>query len=316
MRYWQTYVAIGLFIAAVVWSASQWDLDAFGHLGIGGLLASTAVGLLTMATQGLVLRYVLHKGNGTRISWADTLSLPFAMHLWTFIIPIKGGFMYSSFMVSRKYETPFSNGYSSGLAMFIGSLFVNGLFGLILYNLTPTESRIFPLFFALFLSVPLAVAIVSRMVVDLQYTGSSQVVSFLLRVSSDLAALTRAPKALTVVTLLSAINMLLHCLWFYNGAEALGIEVSVVNIGVVTLVLRVLFLIRLLPGNLGIQEVLTAGAFAAAGVSWADGMAMALLLRMEAVLLTMAIGIPAMMLNAHHLNVSSVREMYDEMMKA
>jgi uncharacterized membrane protein YbhN (UPF0104 family) len=315
MSYWQTYVAIGLFIAAVAWSAFQWDLAAFGQLGVGGLLMSMGVGLLTMATQGLVLRYVLHKGNGTRISWADTLSLPFAMHLWTFIIPIKGGFMYSSFMVSRKYETPFSNGYSSGLAMFIGSLFVNGLFGLILYNLTPTQSRIFPLFFGLFLSVPLAVAIVSRMVMDLQYTGSSQVVSFLLRVASDLAALTRAPKALTVVTVLSTLNMLLHCLWFWAGAKALGIEVSAVNIGVVTLVLRVLFLIRLLPGNLGIQEVLTAGAFAAAGVSWADGMAMALLLRMEAVLLTMAIGIPAMMLNAHHLNVSSVREMYGEMMK-
>lgn len=315
MRYWQTYVAIGLFIVAVGWSAFQWDLTAFGRLGVGGLVASTAVGLLTMATQGLVLRYVLHKGNGTHISWADTLSLPFAMHLWTFIIPIKGGFMYSSFMVSRKYETPFSNGYSSGLAMFIGSLFVNGLFGLILYNLTPTQSRVFPLFFGLFLSVPLSVAIVSRMVVDLQYTGSSQVVSFLLRVAADLAALTRAPKALTVVTVLSTFNMLLHCLWFWAGAEALGIEVSAVNIGVVTLVLRVLFLIRLLPGNLGIQEVLTAGAFAAAGVSWADGMAMALLLRMEAVLLTMAIGIPAMMLNAHHLNVSSVRDMYKEMMK-
>lgn len=314
-RNWQLLVALSLFLGVLGFTAVRWDVSQIVNVSGLGLLLSVLAAVLMMSTQGIVLRNALRNTTGTLLTWADALLLPFAMHLWTFIIPIKGGFLYSSFFVSRKYGTTFSEGYSSGLAMLMGSLFVNGLFGLLIFLYSPSPPPLFGLSFGIFLSIPLAGLGLASLIARIEYHGDSEVLRFLLRVSNDIAGLASNFKALGAISVLSTLNMAIHCLWFGLGALALGIAVDPATVIMITLVLRVLFLVRILPGNLGVQEVLTAAAFAAGGVGMAQGMAIALLMRVEAVALTVAIGIPVMSLNAHHLRVSSLKEIFKELLR-
>lgn len=314
-RNWQLLAALALFLAVLGFTALQWDVSNLVHVSLSGLILSLVTALFMMSTQGMVLRNALRNTTGTLLSWTDALLLPFAMHLWTFIIPIKGGFLYSSLFVSRKYGTTFSEGYSSGLAMLLGSLFVNGLFGFLIFVFSPSPPSLFGLSFGLFLAIPLGGLGLASLIARIEYHGNSDVVRFLLRISADIAALASNLKALGSISMLSTVNMAIHCLWFALGAKALGISVDLATVVMITLVLRVLFLVRVLPGNLGIQEVLTAAAFAAGGVGMAQGMAIALLMRIEAVALTLAIGVPVMSANAHHMRVNSLKELFSELLR-
>ena len=106
--------------------------------------------------------------------------------------------------------------------------------------------------------------------------------------------------------LVTLISTLIHAAWFYHCAFILGFTPNPTGIVLVTLVLRIVTLVRVLPGNLGIQEVMIGSVFMAAGLGLQEGLATSLLVRLVSVALAGSFGIAGLYANFRYFETNSI----------
>ena len=83
---------------------------------------------------GFYLHYKL------RIKTIDILTLPMMMHLFLYVLPIKGGMLFQVIYSKHKYNLDLSKGFSIGLMVFLNSIVLTVIIGLGLAFLIPVES--------------------------------------------------------------------------------------------------------------------------------------------------------------------------------
>jgi uncharacterized membrane protein YbhN (UPF0104 family) len=114
---------------------------------------------------------------------------------------------------------------------------------------------------------------------------------------------------LSVTTLAST---LIQALWFWKVAEILSLQSGYLPVLLVVLILRILFLIRILPGNLGIQELMIGAVFAAAGFQLEEGLLIGVITRLISVFWTTIIGLPALFSNLHYFESATLRGLIEK----
>jgi uncharacterized protein (TIRG00374 family) len=118
---------------------------------------------------------------------------------------------------------------------------------------------------------------------------------------------------LIFVTLAST---LVHALWFYHCAFLLGYNPEPVGILLATLVLRIVTLVRILPGNLGVQEVMIGSVFLAAGLGLHEGLTTALLVRLVSVVLAGTLGAAGLYSNFRYFDADSFTGLISKLKKS
>jgi len=86
----------------------------------------------------------------------------------------------------------------------------------------------------------------------------------------------------------------------------LGVNATFAPIVLMVLFLRIFLLIRLLQGNLGIQELVIGLVFSAAGFTLDQGLMVALIIRLVSVLLAATIGLAGLYSNLRYFNTDSI----------
>ena len=93
--------------------------------------------------------------------------------------------------------------------------------------------------------------------------------------------------------------------WFYQTAIVLGYDVSWMGMTLATLIIRILMLVRFVPGNLGFQEILSGAMFAAAGLTVEDGLLVAMINRLASMTLAGILGTGAVYYHSIFRNAES-----------
>ncbi len=322
MKRWYQILGFAVSVLIFAWVVSKafGDIDIVEFLGkIHGpaLLLNIGVGMLVFFATGLLMKTVFAHHFKVNLSWADTWFLPTMMHLWSYILPVKGGMIFQVVFMRAKYQVNLSKGFSVGVLIFAVSLFVTCLLGSLLAFQVPDafSLQLILLAMGLMLIVPVVAIKLFPKWEPKETSPFYQLLKFGANVVSQLRTQT-ADRALLLKTLLvTIVAAVLHAYWFYNSALLLGYDPDPYGIALATLVLRIILLFRFLPGNLGIQEVITGAIFTAAGLGLQEGLMTAVFIRLASAGLAVAFGLPALYFNLRYFEANSIRGIWNKLKK-
>lgn len=303
-------VAMLLFFAVVGFTFREVDVaDIFTQMGFEELASLFATGLAYHVSFGVIMwvGFALHYK--MRLPAKELVQLPMMMHLFLYLMPMKGGMLFQVFYTKHRYGLDMSKGFSLGLMVFLASLLLTVLLGLALTYLIPVDSmELRTMLWAMGASV-IGGAVVMQLL-PANVKGKSgfvwKLTDFLVNVRKQLADQLKNGRLFVALMFTTAISVLVQAVWFWKTASALGIQSQLLPVLLVVLILRVILLIRILPGNLGVQEVMIGAVFAAAGFQMQDGLLIGVVTRLISVFWAATIGLTGLYSNLRYFRSDSI----------
>jgi uncharacterized membrane protein YbhN (UPF0104 family) len=224
-------------------------------------------------------------------------------------MPIKGGMLFQVFYSKHKYGLDLSKGFSLGVMIFLITLVLAAVLGLILLYTLPVNSP------ELEACLWLMGSSVVGLMFFLKFIRTNEVKSvgllsnlrkFLINVRIQLLEQMRNSQLCIGLLVTTIISTLARTLWFWRTGEMLGISSSFSHILLIVLVLQVILLFRFIPGNLGLQEIMIAAVFSAAGFEIEEGLLVGLITRLITVFWSAIVGLPALFYNLKYFESDSI----------
>jgi len=303
-------VAMLLFMAVVGFTFREVDVAViFSQMGLVKLASLFSIGLAFHVSFGVIMwvGFALHYK--MRLPAKEMVQLPMMMHLFLYLMPMKGGMLFQVFYTRHRYGLDMSKGFSLGLTVFLASLLLTVVLGLALTYIIPVNSmELRTMLWAMGASV-VGGAIVMQLL-PANVTGKSGLVwkltDFLVNVRKQLADQLKNGRLFVALMFTTAISVLVQAVWFWKTASALGIQSQLLPVLLVVLILRVILLIRILPGNLGVQEVMIGAVFAAAGFQMQEGLLIGVVTRLISVFWAATIGLAGLYSNLRYFSSDSI----------
>ncbi len=300
-----------LLFMAVVWITFK----NVGFLPIVKILAwqdvllNMLLGLVFFVSFGLVMFVGFRLHYKLSIQPVDVITLPLMMHFFTYLVPLKGGLLFQIFYSRSKYQLELSKGFSLGIIVFLISVLLTVTVGLgISFNMQPVPEVLTSVLGTLGLGL-VAFPVVLGFFPATQRNPKGllgRFVNFLSRVRQQLAMQVKNVSLLFWLTVSTLFSVLIQSLWYLQSTHMLGIEATFVTTILMVLFLRIFLLVRLLPGNLGVQELVIGLVFSAAGFTLDQGLLVALIIRLVSVILAATIGLAGLYSNLQYFNTGSI----------
>jgi hypothetical protein len=266
----------------------------------------TLLTLVSYFTAGFQIYYLVKKQNKISISLADTLFLPVSMSLFSYIIPTNGGLLYSVFFFKKKYNIDSSRSFSIGIFSVYISLIITGIFGVAScvysdnYNFWLLAISIVLIFLSLMINI------LNRYIQKIRFKKSSlisRIVLYLDRIVVHSNNLIMNKEILIVNIIINIVYLALSLISYQWLNVVLELHLPLTSIFVIILITRVSSLIKLLPGNLGLEELYTGGIFKIIGRDPGVGIVFSLILRFTTVVLFIPLGILHTFFNIELINL-------------
>lgn len=312
--------ALGLFLAVVFYTFGQFDLTLVAQaLQPKSFAINVGLGLASFLSFGLLLRSAFQRQYQLKLPPIEMLTLPLMMNFFVLILPLNGGLLFQAFYMKHKHGLDLSEGLSLGLSIFLVNLLITVVAGLGLYRALGIEHV--PLFYLL---IALATAllffpVVLKLLPDRQVetnTAKQRFLGFLIDIKRELQEQLTHSGLLLSLASTTSLMVLIQAFWYQQSAAILGFETGYLQMLLLALILRIILLIRLLPGNLGFQELMIGAVFAATGLGLQQGLLVALLIRMVSVLLTATIGVTGLYSNLRSMDADSFRSLVTSVSKS
>ncbi len=306
-------IAFALFLTVVYFTFRQADLPAIlAPVTLGAFIGNLVLGLAWFLAFGLVLKFGFKTHYSVTLEPAEVLTLPLMMYLFAFILPLNGGLLFQVFYMKHRHQLDLSKGVSLGFQIVLVSLLLTVVLGLGLHLILglPTGPLLF-LLLALGLGLLILPLIAYLLPIQNRRPPSlmAKLWGFLDAVRLQLTGQFTHPRLMLQLALTTTLLVIIQALWYQQSATMLGIESEFLPMLLVALILRIVLLLRLLPGNLGFQELMIGVVFAAAGWSIEEGLLVALVIRLVSVLLAATIGMAGLYANLKSMNSLSVRSL-------
>lgn len=316
------YSTLGSLIAILIFTVVAYsafkDIDLIvllNQIGLIGFIGNLLIGIVFYSFLGVLMRIVYKRHYKFSLSGQDTFLLPFMMHLWTYIIPVKGGLIFQTFYVKAKYHLDMSKGFSVGVLIFVASLLVTSIIGGSI-SLLVYDAPILQLLLAAMFGTLIFFVVAGRLASEpnTEKTGLLNIaIAFVKNVLIQFNRQTKDTGLLFKLIFATFISSMLHTVWFYQTAYILGYNPDPTGILLATLVLRIIVLVRILPGNLGIQEVMTGTVFLGAGLTIQEGLITAILIRFSSLILAATFGGIGTYNNLQLIGMKSFEQLYQKL---
>jgi len=309
------YGTLGFLIAILIFGMVAFSvfkeidpLELVQRIGTVGLTLNLLIGIVYFLSFGILMKVVYQHHYQRKLSWADTFLLPFMMHLWTYILPMKGGLIYQTLFIKAKYNLDMSKGFSVGVLVFAASLLITCFVGSALSFLLH-DALVLQLLLLFMFGTLIFFLVAGRFVSQpnpnkLGFVNT--IIRFIQNVLIQFNEQVKDVNLLLKLIFVALASTLVHAFWFYHCALILGYNPEPVGILLATLVLRIVTLIRILPGNLGIQEIMIGSVSLAAGLGLQEGLATALLVRLVSVVLAGTLGVAGLYINFRYFETDSL----------
>jgi len=236
--------------------------------------------------NGLQL-YIMLKNQSVNLSLIDQFLLPVSMALFGYLVPVNGGMLFSLFFMKKKLSVDIKEGLSIGVYSLYISFLLTGLIGFlycIFYNNQLVV--ILPLSFILIL-FPLIVNIITFNLDKVKLKKMpflGKVTGFLRNVSVSSNSQFKNRRSLIQLLIINVLMIVVHIASTYWLISMLNLKVPLLSVALITLFMRMSSLVRVFPGNIGIDELFAGGIFAFFGLSPSDGIVLVIYSRVIALL--------------------------------
>ncbi|MEA1972157.1 MAG: lysylphosphatidylglycerol synthase domain-containing protein [Candidatus Cloacimonadota bacterium] len=268
---------------------------------------SILITLIIFFFTGLQISYLTKTQYNNSLKLEDYFLLPIMMHLWSYIIPFRGGLIFSSIFLNQKYKLKLSQGISIGFYTFFISLILTGIYGL--YFSLENHSLVLFVISIFLLTCPLFIFLTNFLLKKFNFRNNllDRLKIFIENIFNNISSFFNQWRTNFIVFAIIFSSIIAYILWFYYASYALGLKNSFSQIIMVALITRLSVIARIIPGNLGIQELFSGGALELAGGSLADGIIISLFIRLSALIIAISLGILGMFVNRKYLNYQELK---------
>jgi len=310
--------AVGLlllfYIAVKIFGNPEY-LVLMRHVSFSQVIISLLIGFFLFLINGYILAYLVKQHYWTTIKCIDMVVLPFMMHLFSYIIPFRGGLLFSALFLKIKYNIRVTEGIAIGVFTLIISLIITGLCGIYFAVSNGMLCSVWSFLSILFILSPLVVVILGRFVRDIELKPGSvpdKIKTIICSISSSSQRLLTDYRRSLVIFFLTIASNIGYVIFLYFIAFILQMNTTIDRIIMFALMMRLSTIVRLAPGNLGVQEFFSGGAYYMLGGSLNDGLAMALFVRFISLMLTFFIGIGGLLMNMNRIRFQEIKRLWKE----
>jgi hypothetical protein len=292
------YVAgLGLLALAVKLSWNASFVEAWHRLTIRAWIVSIVWAQVIFFLSGLQYSLMCRAASGRKLKLAEKAWLPVAVNLWSFLIPIQGGTIYSTYYFRSQFGITVAGALSLSLMLYIITLFLSGVVALLAASTADSSVHLAFWIAAIACALaPLAISPVLGFLSLLQKRARGRAlvgaVDFARRLSQALRNLIYDYRSSLPLVGLNIVHMIVSAGWYFWIAWELGLAVTPIQATLLILVMRLSIVFRFTPGNLGVEQLVSAGILAAFGARPEDGVFLSLVATVTSIVLMLVAGIP------------------------
>lgn len=277
---------------------------------VNGLIIFLSLSLVYSYLSGLQQFIILKKQN-VRLSLQDQLLLPMSMSLFGYIIPTNGGLIFSIYFFKKKYNITPINSISIGVVLIYISFFISGIIGILYCMLYPSNVFVLLPFSILLIIFPFLVKTSINILIQLNKGGVvfiNKIIEGLNKIVLNTSISYDDKRVFAKIITINLMMIIVNIMSIYYLIKMLNLEVPLLSVVLIVLFLRISSLIRILPGNFGIDELMAGGIFAFLGLTASDGVLIFLYSRIiSLVFLIIPLGVFHIFLNNKILALSRLK---------
>lgn len=303
--------AIILLVIAVRFLLPEGYLSLMSRISPYNFTIALFLTFLGYCISGMQFAYVLKKYYQTSLSPVDVYFLPIAMILWGYIVPIKGGLIYSVAFVKFKYHLEMTKGFIISIYIYLITIFLTGIVGLLF---AVTKHVLFsPITFVsiAFLSSPAILIGLDKIMkrIPLRQRGLLKNIqtNIQLIVSSINILWENIPITIniTALNILHAIASVLLCYWI---TIIFNLSLSVLALVVLVFLIKSALIFRVTPGDLGFMQILAGFVLSVLGGRISDGVILTLFITFTSFILAFTAGLIFTLYNLKYFTLEDIRE--------
>ena len=213
--------------------------------------------------------YLIRRQFGVSLGLKDIFLLPIVGNLWSFIFPFQGNLLFTTVFFKQKYNMQVSESFSISIYLYLVTLCFAGLFGLLFAIFNKMLFSWIGIFSLLFLLNPLFVYLINgltRTIKNSRYKFISKIQIFLNSIVDNTQKLWLDLNFTFIILIINIIRIILNIIWYYWISYSLGLELSFIAVGIISLTMSISLIIKITPENLGIAQIVTGGIMSLLGI--------------------------------------------------
>ena len=271
-------------------------LSLISRLSINQIFVLTLICLGIFIVNGSSIYLSVKNQFHIKIDKKDILFLPATMHLWSYIIPIRGGILYFIYALKNKYQLNLTSSISFGIYTILINIFLCGIIGISLYFATPNPHKILFILSLSIMAIPISFFFISPLKID-RIKFKNSLLNKAINIYTSTASIT-SNKTIFSIQLASYIaGLLVSISFYYSAALFLNIQTTMLQIILISLSQRVSIIFKFTPGNMGVEEWFTSTAYTLSGGNFTDGLLLSMTLRCFGMIIAFTIGTASHILN-------------------
>lgn len=258
---------------------------------------------------GIEFRLLYDKISKIKLSLYDTITLPLVINLWGIIIPFQGSFIYTVSYIRSKYKKSITESVQVYVISFSISMAFAGLVG-IFYELffNFSHSPLFMIISILLLTNPYILFLTSKLPLSFK-TSKSKWLNWFLRKLNSLVLPEAFDKELIIyLGFINIMTIAFTTLWSYYIAISLNINLTIIQLVLISLLMKITLLIKLTPGNIGFSQFASGGIAMLVGGSMNDGFLLSSFQYLTMIITAFTIGGLFSIINMKHFSFNNFKK--------
>jgi hypothetical protein len=243
----------------------------------------------------------------------DIFTLPIMMNFWSFLIPARGAVLFLIMYLKFKYKIRIVEGTSMFIYIYAITVVLVGIFGF-LHACFHNRFFSWQTLIAIGLMFnPLIFNALHRILKQCSFR-KYRILQMLQDHTQAVMANVHQPwfslRITGIIFGLTLLHLICRTLWYYWGFRSINISVDLPVLIPFTLMMELTRIIRISPGNLGFEELMTGGVYSLMGGDTAEGILLALFLRISALILTFSIGTWCVIMNMKYFDLDNFQSLW------
>jgi hypothetical protein len=288
---------------------SQEDWATLMEIAWSDLLKILLAAQLVYAISGVEFAVIVYFSSRVRLSVTDILVLPITMNFWSFLIPFQGALVYSSLILKCKYKARVSEAIASSVFSYLLSMSITGMFGVTMSFLAGRLLSPWMAASVILMLCPLILFVVDKVMswlpgVRIQLVNYAS--DFVHKIVAQMWDLFRVRRLLCLLFVTNVLHITTSFVMNFYAADALNVVISWPSLLIFTLLIRLSVILKVTPGNIGIQEVLSGGIFSLMTLDPGSGILITLLTRLITAAQMCTFGVVDTMVKTKYFPIKSI----------
>ena len=280
------------------------------------LLIAVILTFLLIVSSSYTLQYLIFKQYKIKISTIDTATLPLMMNFWGYIIPFRGGILYSILFLKAKYKVKLVDSTAINVYVQMVMFAFMGFLGLVYLAAHQRIISVLGACSVMLVLNPLIVKLVNVMFQRFSAQPTSVVgkIQHLTNIVIDNSNSSFTDvRATSVVVIILLARFFLRAVRYYWATLVFKIEIPFLSLIVLTLAIEfAMVTLRFSPGNLGINELLSGAIVGMLGQASQEGILIELFCRFANLLLIFTAGLWAVLVNMKYFDVNTFKSLWSK----